>query len=298
MKRGFIAWQQELEGSVGRTLRLTGLLGVVFCASVIPVAMAAPAPPPLSGEAPAQTFAMAIPELEGPLTLGVFTPEGALVRLLYHDAPVESIPAGLNGLLVTWDGRDAMGVPVMPGTYRARGLVHGRIKDSLLPVHPSPLEFSGPEDARGEVASGQGTLSGMGTTQLPVRQPGEPPLLLPASELHLPAAADAIYERRPVVVLSVKLPFRGTNTVTLLVNGLPLLDLPAPPGVKSARISHGLSSGTVLLTLCGDQGEELHTVTGCDRLVPLEAGRLEIGEAPATPTDASLSPSETEESRE
>jgi hypothetical protein len=241
---------------------------------------------------------MAIPELEGPLTLGVFTPEGALVRLLHHDAPVESIPAGLNGLLVTWDGRDAMGVPVMPGTYRARGLVHGRIKDSLLPVRPSPLVFPGPEDARGEVASGQGTLSGIGTTQLPVRQPGELPLLIPASELHLPAAADAIYERRPEVVLSVKLPTRGTNTVTLLANGLPLLDLPAPTGVKSARISRGLSSGTVLLTLCGDQGEELHTVTGCDRLVPLEAGRLEIGEAPATPTDASLSPSETEESRE
>jgi hypothetical protein len=241
---------------------------------------------------------MAIPELEGPLTLGVFTPEGALVRLLHRDAPVESIPAGLNGLLVTWDGRDATGAPVMPGTYRARGLVHGRIKDSLLPFRPSPLVFPGPEDARGEVASGQGTLSGIGTTQLPVRQPGELPLLIPASELHLPAAADAIYERRPEVVLSVKLPTRGTNTVTLLANGLPLLDLPAPTGVKSARISRGLSSGTVLLTLCGDQGEELHTVTGCDRLVPLEAGRLEIGEAPATPTDASLSPSETEESRE
>lgn len=298
MERGFIAWQQELEGSVARTLRLTGLLGVVFVASVMPAAKAAPVPPPLSGEAAAQTFAMAIPELEGPLTLGVFTPEGALVRLLHRDAPVESIPAGLNGLLVTWDGRDATGAPVMPGTYRARGLVHGRIKDSLLPFRPSPLVFPGPEDARGEVASGQGTLSGIGTTQLPVRQPGEPPLLIPASELHLPAAADAIYERRPEVVLSVKLPTRGTNTVTLLANGLPLLDLPAPTGVKSARISRGLSSGTVLLTLCGDQGEELHTVTGCDRLVPLEAGRLEIGEAPATPTDASLSPSETEESRE
>ncbi len=298
MERGFIAWQQELEGSVARTLRLTGLLGVVFVASVMPAAKAAPVPPPLSGEAAAQTFAMAIPELEGPLTLGVFTPEGALVRLLHRDAPVESIPAGLNGLLVTWDGRDATGAPVMPGTYRARGLVHGRIKDSLLPFRPSPLVFPGSEDARGEVASGQGTLSGMGTTQLPVRQPGEPPLLIPASELHLPAAADAIYERRPEVVLSVKLPTRGTNTVTLLANGLPLLDLPAPTGVKSARISRGLSSGTVLLTLCGDQGEELHTVTGCDRLVPLEAGRLEIGEAPATPTDASLSPSETEESRE
>jgi hypothetical protein len=298
MERGFIAWQQELEGSVARTLRLTGLLGVVFVASVMPAAKAAPVPPPLSGEAAAQTFAMAIPELEGPLTLGVFTPEGALVRLLHRDAPVESIPAGLNGLLVTWDGRDATGAPVMPGTYRARGLVHGRIKDSLLPFRPSPLVFPRPEDARGEVASGQGTLSGIGTTQLPVRQPGEPPLLIPASELHLPAAADAIYERRPEVVLSVKLPARGTNTVTLLANGLPLLDLPAPTGVKSARISRGLSSGTVLLTLCGDQGEELHTVTGCDRLVPLEAGRLEIGEAPATPTDASLSPSETEESRE
>lgn len=298
MERGFIAWQQELEGSVARTLRLTGLLGVVFVASVMPAAKAAPVPPPLSGEAAAQTFAMAIPELEGPLTLGVFTPEGALVRLLYRDAPVESIPAGLNGLLVTWDGRDATGAPVMPGTYRARGLVHGRIKDSLLPFRPSPLVFPGSEDARGEVASGQGTLSGMGTAQLPVRQPGEPPLLLPASELRLPAAADAIYERRPEVVLSVKLPARGANTVTLLANGLPLLDLPAPLGVKSARISHGLSSGTVLLTLCGDQGEELHTVTGCDRLVPLEAGRLVIGEAPATPTDASLSPSETEESRE
>ena len=32
-----------------------------------------------------QSFAVALPELEGPVTLGIFSGEGALLRLLYHD---------------------------------------------------------------------------------------------------------------------------------------------------------------------------------------------------------------------
>lgn len=218
-----------------------------------------------------QSFAVAIPELDGPVTLGIFSKDGTPIRLLQRDAPVDTIPAGLNGLILIWDGKDDQGRPVPPGTYRARGLVHGPMKVTSLPL-------SAPQ------APATQTKPPMVPDFIP-HGAGEPQP--PVQALMLPAAADALYEQRPQVAL---LPRVSGRTVTLMVNGLPLLDLPSGNGeITSAAVTQGAETGAVTVTLRGSSGEKAFTVTGLGQLVPLEAGTLEIR------GDAFLSPAEHKE---
>jgi len=111
--------QQQLGRGLLRTrlfpLVLLGLLAATFTAFWNASAK----------EIPRVSFAVALPELEGSVTFGIFTPSGSLARLLYNDAAVDAIPAGLNGLLMSWDGKDDQGETLPPGSYRGRGLVHG-----------------------------------------------------------------------------------------------------------------------------------------------------------------------------
>ena len=69
------------------------------------------------------------PPAEGVISLAVYDGSGRLVRLLAKAAPIESFKAGLNGLLVDWDGNDDQGKPVPPGRYYARGVVIGEEVD-------------------------------------------------------------------------------------------------------------------------------------------------------------------------
>ncbi len=66
------------------------------------------------------------PPVEGAVSLGVYDGRGRLVRVLAKAAEVESFKAGLNGLLVDWNGNDADGKPVPAGRYYARGVVVGQ----------------------------------------------------------------------------------------------------------------------------------------------------------------------------
>ena len=273
--------QQVLGGGAGRALAfavsllLTGLLFLKpdVCA--------------LESEgASGQSFAVAIPELDGPVTLGVFTKEGTLVRLLFHDAPVDTIPAGLNGLIMTWDGKDDQGRPVPPGTYRARGVVHGSVSVTAQPPQ-KPLPAITPQVTQQIPAKPlMGTAKDKEKTgESPLRGALEiPPRIQP---LLLTAAADALYEQRPQVAL---LPLISDRSVTLTVNGLPLINLPSVDGeISSAALTQGATPGEVTVTLRGSSGERVFTVTGLGQLVPLEAGTLEIR------GDAFLSPSEHKE---
>ena len=65
------------------------------------------------------------PPVEGVVSLGVYDARGKLVRVLARAATVDSFRAGLNGLLVDWDGNDAEGKPAPGGKYYARGVVAG-----------------------------------------------------------------------------------------------------------------------------------------------------------------------------
>ena len=228
------------------------------------LATCAPAAP--GQESAGGTFAVALPALEGPITLGVFAPDGTLVRLLHRDAPMASIPAGLNGLLLTWDGRDDRSVPVPPGIYRARGMVHGPVTAMLLSA----------------TAPGNGTRPPAETTA-----PHE-------ESVQVLAAADPLYEERPLVTLTTKV---SGGRATLLANGLPLADLPPGAETGSASLTLAPEPGTIRLSFREADSPVEWTLSGLERIVPLEAGTLTV-EAPQETNGpgAFLSPKEQPES--
>ena len=209
-------------------------------------------------------FAVALPEMEGPLTLGIFSPEGNLVRLLYRDAPIDSIPAGLNGLLISWDGKDDRGAEVPAGIYRARGLVHGRIAASAI----------------------ANTTDDWPGSYLRTEQEWAPfffSTLVPKNRMLLLSARDALLERRSYLSISAQW---EQGKVVLTAEGLPLLEVEsshAPSGIPTnpgIELHPGSREGTAELTLISDEGKKSYLITGLDQLVPLDAGALPFPPSP------------------
>ncbi|MEI6322612.1 MAG: hypothetical protein WCP60_05860 [bacterium] len=208
-------------------------------------------------------FAVALPEKDGPLTLGIFSPEGNLVRLLYRDAPIDSIPAGLNGLLISWDGKDDRGEEVPAGIYRARGLVRGRIEASAIAfaTDASPGHLPSEEEWR----------------------PCFFKTFMPKNRMMVLAARDALFERRPFLSVSAQM---EQWKVVLLVDGLPAFEMPIQdtPGVRSVNplleLHPGRREGTAELTLNSDEGKKSYLINGLDQLVPLDAGSLPFPSGP------------------
>ena len=209
-----------------------------------------------------QSFAVALPELEGAVTLGIFSEEGALVRLLCRDAPVESIPAGLNGLIITWDEKDDQGHPVPAGNYKAKGLVHGPISISSLPFSETIAEPTPPD----------------WPIHLTTR-------LLQEKSIAQHAPKDALLESRPVIIVATSF---KENICTLTAEGLPILSVPVDNDgtPQSARILHGMQKGDARLMIENPKGRITYHITGLDRIVPLSAGMLEV-----SPDAFHLSPS-------
>jgi hypothetical protein len=213
-------------------------------------------------------FALALPEMEGPLTLGIFSPEGKLIRLLYRDAAIDSIPAGLNGLLIGWDGKDDAGAQVSPGVYHARAMIHGQITCSLLPIHEREWKDSHPQ--------GEEDFSPM-------------PPLIPGNELTVTAAPDALFEQsRPEVRVSAR--FQG-NEIRIMADGLPLFSILCEPWIAGVekpglRLQCGTGAGTAILSLITEKEVLSWNLSGLDKIVPLDAGALPMPAAHYLPATA------------
>ena len=203
---------------------------------------------------PSQTFAVALPELEGPVTMGIFSAKGDLVRLLYQDAPVDSIPAGLNGLIMTWDEKDASGRLLPSGIYRARGLVHGPVSVSKISFHDKFWLFPASESRATNAASGNESCS---------------------NTIMISAAKDELLSSRPMIMIKAT---GVENAVKISANGLPLLETPIAPTTSavSATLCKGMEAGTAVITVAAGGETSSCTISGLDRIVPLEAGTLEI----------------------
>jgi hypothetical protein len=205
-------------------------------------------------------FALALPEKEGPFTLGIFSPTGELVRLLYRDASIENIPAGLNGLLISWDGKDDSGMPVPDGTYNALGLVHGKLSASLPQLSPD-WHSSIFVETNDFLSSAQPTSF-------------HP---FPSNRIIVLAARDALFENEKRPQLSITAQVQG-KSVLVSVEGLPLYRFPLgdySEGLKTAVELHQLSSpGEAKLSLISPEGCSSIILSGLDQLVPLHAGSL------------------------
>ena len=184
-------------------------------------------------------FAVALPEMEGPVTLGIFSAQGNLVRLLHREATVDSIPAGLNGLLIGWDGKDDSGVDVPPGTYRARGLVHGPVIASALPV----------QEGNGLCAFASDDYP----TPLRVWNP------FPGNHLTVLSASDAL----PLIFI----PRSPMGPIEPMSTRLP---------VTGIELQQGSKPGMAKLTVTRPGRSESYSLAGLNHLVPLDAGALEM----------------------
>ncbi len=257
-------WQQDLGATSGRAfLRLT-LLGISLLSISLRVPSAHAEQPP-GTNAPSQTFAVALPELDGPVTMGIFSSKGDLVRLLYRDAPVDSIPAGLNGLIMTWDGKNGSGQAAPAGTYKARGLVHGAVSVSTMPFRDKnwllPVVSSGPSGPLGDTnAEPASKDSGGGVC---------------TNRIMIPAAKDELLSSQPMIAI-VATPL--DKFVQISAGGLPLVEVPIAQNTApvSATLSPGLDPGTAVITIGTGKESTSCTISGLDHLVPLEAGTLEI----------------------
>ena len=205
-------------------------------------------------EAANQSFAVALPELEGPVTLAIFSDSGELVHLLHRDAAAGSIPAGLNGLIMTWDGLDDRGRDVPAGAYNARGLVHGPLEVSALPfTEPAPLRRA----------------TGANLNGFSLR-----PTFLKSNGITVQAARDKLLESRPLLAIDAVL---EGNSCVLRAEGLPLLSVPV--GVEhplTLSVTWGPAPGIALLRMEGAKGTSTYTISGLDLLVPLNAGSLMV----------------------
>lgn len=208
-------------------------------------------------------FAVALPELDGPLTLGIFSPDGKLVRLLYHEALVNSIPAGLNGLLISWDGKDDHGMDVQFGIYDAMGLVHGNLGVSAMPTH---------DDGR------SGILYCSNNDILLTSSWGPAQSLFCSNKIVVQAAPDALFENRerPFLVISASL--QG-GSIAVYADGLPLLKIPLEAWMSDSNhptleFQSGLSKGMGVVKLNRPDGIYSWMISGLDHLVPMNAGAL------------------------
>ncbi len=75
------------------------------------------------------------PPIEGVIGLGVFDERGKLVRVLRRAGAIDSFKAGLNGLVIQWDGNDARGHPTPPGRYSAHGVLIGDVQVDGVAFH-------------------------------------------------------------------------------------------------------------------------------------------------------------------
>ena len=213
---------------------------------------------------PSQTFAVALPELEGPVTMGIFSTKGDLVRLLYQDAPVDSIPAGLNGLIMTWDEKDASGRLLPSGIYRARGLVHGPVSISTLPFQDKNWLIPASET---------------GATNFPSPTNAAFWNESCSNTITVPSAKDELLSSRPMITIKALPVDKG---VQISANGLPLAEIPTTSTTSpvSATLCKRMEAGTAVITVTSAGATSSCAISGLDRIVPLEAGTLEI------PTDA------------
>lgn len=215
---------------------------------------------------PIQSFAVALPELEGPVTMAIFSAEGVLVRLLCHDAPIESIPAGLNGLIMSWDGKDDQGRDVPAGTYKARGLVHGPILISSLPTSDGGLRPKCLIPAEG---------MGIGRCGLPDIGFREVSYPFFNNRIWIRAAKDELLDTRPLLSITVE----GEGAGCLLrADGIPLARFPMenPLPVTAVSLSSENVGGVVSLRVERGSSVETYGLSGLRRIVPLNAGSLEI----------------------
>ncbi len=109
--------------------RLKGSLAVVALAWAGITLLAHQSPGPEGSASGGRTVRISFlpPPIEGTLSLGIYDPQGRLVRVLHREADVDEFEIGSDSLSTTWDGKNDRGDIMLPGKYHARGYAVGDI---------------------------------------------------------------------------------------------------------------------------------------------------------------------------
>jgi hypothetical protein len=89
------------------------------------------------------------PPLDGTISLGIYDERNKLVRVLHQEAELDEFTIGDDALTTKWDGRDDNGIDVLPGRYKARGFIVGKLKNEM--ASPAPVSSATPPVTGGTV---------------------------------------------------------------------------------------------------------------------------------------------------
>jgi hypothetical protein len=91
-------------------------------------------PPPALEQTPSVSAARSVrisfvpPPLEGTISLGIYDPNGKLVRVLHQEAKLNEFAIGADALVTQWDGKNDEDQDLPAGKYHARGYLVGPVK--------------------------------------------------------------------------------------------------------------------------------------------------------------------------
>lgn len=226
-------------------------------ATEAPISDSAPTPSatesPFSNPAPTQTVAPIAtpplvrnvrisflpPPLEGKISLGIYDPNGQLVRVLHKEAELDEFTVGENALVTKWDGKSDGGEDLPSGKYSARGYLVGHLKVENL---------------------GKGA------------NPSPDPNAAVTAEVKLmpnPLAKDA----KTIVDLAVG--FNNERSYLKTTDGLPLFTIgPATNVVRASIMKSGEKSVDVLQD--AGAGVEQFRVSNIDKMMAFDCGDFEL----------------------
>jgi hypothetical protein len=94
-----------------------------------PTALVSPTPPPTPSPSPSRSVRISFvpPPIEGTISLGIYDPNGKLVRILHRESETDDFTIGHDALVTEWDGKDETEQDLPAGKYSARGFRVGTL---------------------------------------------------------------------------------------------------------------------------------------------------------------------------
>jgi hypothetical protein len=91
------------------------------------LAQESPTPLPFPPAARSVRISFAPPPIEGTISLGIYDPNGKLVRVLHRESETDDFIIGHDALITEWDGRNDASQDLPAGKYNARGYALGAL---------------------------------------------------------------------------------------------------------------------------------------------------------------------------
>lgn len=201
---------------------------------------ASPTPEQTASPSPARSVRISFvpPPIEGTISLGIYDPEGKLVRILHHNAQLDDFTIGSDALATRWDGKDDEHQDLPPGRYHARGYMVGPLKREDL----------------GETSPPSGINEASAVKVRLVRNPLR-------------------RDKKPAVELG--LGFDSTGSFLKTSDGLPLFKVSETPNVTRGGLA---ARGENAVDIWQDDGTTVHQfrISNVDQMMAFDCGEFQL----------------------